>query len=203
MKTNKIEKLEVPDLIVGNVYTNREQVDIINKINEIISVLNSWIFEPTLTIPSQSQKQPEETEEQGGVCKYCGGSNITVGGEGTTHYYYCEDCKSPTDKVEKQEEWKERWRKLSFEIGSITKQQADEVENFISQLLSERTFNKEELEIIAYSVASNATSEDGESLWDKFYDEFTDKYGENNDKLKIGANELIPKLSKLLKEKNG
>jgi len=58
MKTNKIEKLEVPDLIVGNVYTNREQVDIINKINEIISVLNSWIFEPTLTIPSQSQKQP-------------------------------------------------------------------------------------------------------------------------------------------------
>ena len=54
MKTNKIEKLKVPDLIVGNVYTNKEQVDTINKINEIIDVLNSWLFEPTLTIPSQN-----------------------------------------------------------------------------------------------------------------------------------------------------
>ena len=46
---------------------------------------------------------------------------------------------------EKQEEWREEWRKLSFEIGSITKQQADEIEDFISKLLKEKTFSKEEL----------------------------------------------------------
>ena len=124
MKTNKIEKLEVPDLIVGNVYTNREQVDIINKINEIISVLNSWIFEPTLTIPSQSQKQPEEKcihyfpLSSEGVCQKCG--------------IKFEDIKS-----EKQEEWRKEWRKLSFEIGSITKHQADEIEGFISERIKE------------------------------------------------------------------
>mgnify|MGYP007124200033 CR=1 FL=1 len=48
--------------------------------------------------------------------------------------------KVPNGKVkpEKQEEWREEWRKLSFEIGSITKQQADEIEDFISYLLEER-----------------------------------------------------------------
>ena len=45
----------------------------------------------------------------------------------------------PKVQPEKQEGWVEEWRKLSFEIGSITKQQADEIEDFISQLLSERT----------------------------------------------------------------
>lgn len=124
--------------------------------------------------------------------------------------------KREINRQEKQEEWKEGLDNIDLMLAmlqSIENCTDEEVRNTakaireeldkVSQLLSERTFNKEELEIIAYSVASNATSEDGESLWDKFYDEFTDKYGENNDKLKIGANELIPKLSKLLKEKNG
>jgi len=44
----KIKKLEIPDLIVGNVYTNKQQIEIFNKINEIIDYLN------------QSQKEQEE-----------------------------------------------------------------------------------------------------------------------------------------------
>jgi len=50
---------------------------------------------------------------------------------------------------EKQEGWREEWRKLSFEIGSITKQQADEIEDFISKLLKEKTFSKEELNTLS------------------------------------------------------
>jgi hypothetical protein len=44
-----------------------------------------------------------ETKKQKGVCKYCGSSNITIDGEGMTHYYYCKDCEKPTDKVKKQD----------------------------------------------------------------------------------------------------
>jgi hypothetical protein len=66
------------------------------KINEIIDILNSRLFEPTIAVHNQSQKQPEE-----------------------------------------QEDWREEWRKLSFEIGSITKHQADEIEGFISERIKE------------------------------------------------------------------
>ena len=59
----KIEKLEqIVDVeFLREIERNRD------KINEIIDVLNSWVFEPTLTIPSQSQKQPEEKCD----CDYC------------------------------------------------------------------------------------------------------------------------------------
>ena len=55
----KIKKLEqiVEVEFLQEIERNRD------KINEIIDVLNSWVFEPTLTIPSQSQKQPEKQEE--------------------------------------------------------------------------------------------------------------------------------------------
>lgn len=117
---NKIEKLEqiVEVEFLREIERNRD------KINEIIDVLNSWVFEPTLTIPSQSQKQPEEKcihyfpLSSEGVCQKCG--------------IKFEDIKS-----EKQEEWRKEWRKLSFEIGSITKHQADEIEGFISERIKE------------------------------------------------------------------
>ena len=58
----KIKKLEqIVDVeFLREIERNRD------KINEIIDVLNSWVFEPTLTIPSQSQKQPEKCD-----CDYC------------------------------------------------------------------------------------------------------------------------------------
>jgi len=95
MKTNKIEKLEVPDLIVGNVYTNKEQVDTINKINEIIDVLNSWIFEPTLTIPNQSQKQLKNKKN---VEWKDGDILTTIDKDGLVHYFVLKDMA----KLEKQ-----------------------------------------------------------------------------------------------------
>lgn len=51
--------------------------------------------------------------------------------------------KRPTDKVGRLEDWKEEWGELSFEIGSLTKQQADEVESFIEKLVSQA--RKEEI----------------------------------------------------------
>lgn len=94
------------------------------KINEIIDILNSRLFEPIITVHNQSQKQPEEKcihyfpLSSEGVCQKCG--------------IKFEDIKS-----EKQEEWRKEWRKLSFEIGSITKHQADEIEGFISERIKE------------------------------------------------------------------
>jgi len=63
----KIEKLELPyDDGKGNFSSGSGEIHILRKVNEIIDVLNSWVFEPTLTIPSQSQKQPEKCD-----CDYC------------------------------------------------------------------------------------------------------------------------------------
>ena len=161
MKKKIIEKLELPyDDGKGNFSSGSGEIHILRKVNEIIDVLNSWVFEPTLTIPSQSQKQPEEKcihyfpLSSEGVCQKCG--------------IKFEDIKS-----EKQEEWRKEWRKLSFEIGSITKQQADEVENFISQLLSER-----EREVVM-------------EIRGKFWEESEEDFGTY----------IEEKLSKLLKEK--
>ena len=75
-------------------------------------------------IAKESEKQPEEKcihyfpLSSEGVCQKCG--------------IKFEDIKS-----EKQEEWRKEWRKLSFEIGSITKHQADEIEGFISERIKE------------------------------------------------------------------
>jgi len=144
----KIEKLNKEIYFEGENISIREFCEAINKINEIIDILN------------QSQKQPEEKcihyfpLSSEGVCQKCG--------------IKFEDIKS-----EKQEEWRKEWRKLSFEIGSITKQQADEVENFISQLLSER-----EREVVM-------------EIRGKFWEESEEDFGTY----------IEEKLSKLLKEK--
>ena len=59
MKKKIIEKLELPyDDGKGYFSSGSGEIHILRKVNEIIDVLNSWVFEPTLTIPSQSQKQP-------------------------------------------------------------------------------------------------------------------------------------------------
>jgi hypothetical protein len=75
----KIEKLELPyDDGKGNFSSGSGEIHILRKVNEIIDVLNSWVFEPTLTIPSQSQEQPEGKcihyfpLSSEGVCQKCG-----------------------------------------------------------------------------------------------------------------------------------
>jgi hypothetical protein len=85
-----------------------------------------------LLLDDQSQKQPERCEHDFDLNNRC----VKCGAKGV---------RDMTIKPEKQEGWVEEWRKLSFEIGSITKQQADEIENFISKVLDEKTFSKEEL----------------------------------------------------------
>ena len=185
----KIEKLNKEIYFEGENISIREFCEAINKINEIIDILN------------QSQKQPEgETirnyNPEKGWDKYKK-SKIEVREfdlvpkvelekqpeEKCIHYFplssegVCQKCgiKFEDIKSEKQEEWRKEWRKLSFEIGSITKQQADEVENFISQLLSER-----EREVVM-------------EIRGKFWEESEEDFGTY----------IEEKLSKLLKEGNG
>lgn len=62
----------------------------------------------------------KETKEKQLTCKYCRGHNVVVkGGDEGTNYYYCNDCKKPTDdlnwlestkekKTENTGDWKER-----------------------------------------------------------------------------------------------
>ena len=105
---------------------------------------------------------------------------------------------------EKQSERSPKLRRVLYYANELGI--SDEIKSFLSQLLEteksilERTFTKEELEIIAYSVASYTTSKEGETLWKKLRNKFTDYHGDDNDELKAGANELISKISKLLKE---
>jgi hypothetical protein len=64
---DKIEKLELPyDDGKGNFSSGAGEIQIIRKVNEIIDVLNSQLFEPKiLNYPTdQSQKQPEGLEEE-------------------------------------------------------------------------------------------------------------------------------------------
>lgn len=100
------------------------------RIDKLLLETSPRFFVPN--IQDQSQKQPERCEHDFDLNNRC----VKCGAKGV---------RDMTIKPEKQEGWVEEWRKLSFEIGSITKQQADEIEDFISQLLSERTFSKEEL----------------------------------------------------------
>ena len=150
----KIEKLGTLGRVVGNddyAWVLRELNVIINKQNEIIDQLN------------QFQKQPEGKEDNNWYCQ-CGepannGEHICS----DTVYGKC------TTEPEKQEEWREGVLNLAFVKEYLSKKivankeeeqgyadilnmvkdsQVEELLNFISQLLSERTFTKEELEII-------------------------------------------------------
>ena len=64
----KIEKLEIPDTnaVIGLADRDGKEIEIKaigRKINEIIDILNSRLFEPIITVHNQSQKQPEKQEE--------------------------------------------------------------------------------------------------------------------------------------------
>jgi len=136
------------------------------KINEIIDVLNSWVFEPTLTIPSQSQKQPEKCD-----CDYCKAYRFSME-------------KEPEEKLkkedmlrwlrnggilkvesEKQEDWRDRIQSFSLGVSESFKIDGEYIDSkeelvaFISQLLSERTFTKKELEIIDWYLTEYETQE--------------------------------------------
>jgi hypothetical protein len=131
--------------------------EIIERQGEIIDVLNSRLFQPTITVPSSDQKQPEGVEYE---------KRIRVLGE------------LSGNKPEKQEEWRERIRR-EVENGWVAESIIKEVEELLSteyfrgvkngtegkfyekitiksevpkeiidELLSERTFTKEELEVI-------------------------------------------------------
>ena len=54
MKTNKIKKFEKWELDTNERFCWNDTIALKKKVNEIIDVLNSWLFEPTLTIPSQN-----------------------------------------------------------------------------------------------------------------------------------------------------
>ena len=136
------------------------------KINEIIDILNSRLFEPIITVHNQSQKRLE-------VCQ----------------------GKLDTSKLEKQEEWRDRFYKkfvgskatnprelegdTIWESTEYTTGSPREIIDFISELLSERIFNKEELKILEYALVRLISQ--------------TGRYKE--------INALQDKISKLLKEK--
>ena len=194
----KIEKLELPyDDGKGNFSSGSGEIHILRKVNEIIDVLNSWVFEPTLTIPSQSQKQPEKCD-----CDYCkayrfsmekepeeklkkedmlrwlrNGGILKLAEKQLEEDYKCgtlEVLKNPKLRkellqkdnqvikknltTEKQGEWREGLDNIDLMLAmlqSIENCTDEEVRNTakaireeldkVSQLLSERTFSKEEL----------------------------------------------------------
>lgn len=154
MKKKIIEKLELPyDDGKGNFSSGSGEIHILRKVNEIIDVLNSWVFEPTLTIPSQSQKQPEgdyvNTEPEKVIVDPIGVDFTTEGKNREFPVEY--KTREEIDKMfkpEKQEEWREKIKQMV--LTDCFKDQPDiqRYIDFIEQLLSERTFNKEELKVI-------------------------------------------------------
>lgn len=228
---DKIEKLgQIVEVeFLREVERNRD------KINEIIDILNSRLFEPTITVPSPDQKQPEVKEPhhhsgKDGCCIRCG---ISVGEvqsvfckdtekqpEGLTdkqvvdfvkHTYQNRELNQIAKETEKQEKWRGRWWKLKDsqdsrriallnncmedKLGSLQEymryqgeEKAEEVD-FISQLLSERAFTKEELEWIR------------DVLFLGKYSDYSDEEMANTEyKSGIGM-DVLKKIVKLLEEK--
>ena len=156
MKKKIIEKLELPyDDGKGNFSSGSGEIHILRKVNEIIDVLNSWVFEPTLTIPSQSQKQPEgdyvNTEPEKVIVDPIGVDFTTEGKnrEFPVEYKTREEI-GKMFKPEKQEEWKEGLDNIDLMLAmlqSIENCTDEEVRNTakaireeldkVSQLLSE------------------------------------------------------------------
>jgi len=157
MKKKIIEKLELPyDDGKGNFSSGSGEIHILRKVNEIIDVLNSWVFEPTLTIPSQSQKQPENKSN---VEWKDGDILTTIDQNGITHNFILNDMAN----LGKQESYKEKWAKHLEKINHILQLGAElgiskEIEDFVFELLkreksilqmmSDRAFTKEELKVI-------------------------------------------------------
>lgn len=96
-----------------------------------------------LLLSDQSQNQQEKQEEW-----YCECGERVENGE-----HICDDKYKKKVKLGKQDEWKERLAKYlkgteyALWYGNEW-DLSDEVEEFISQLLSEKTFNKEELKYL-------------------------------------------------------
>jgi hypothetical protein len=102
MKKKIIEKLELPyDDGKGNFSSGSGEIHILRKVNEIIDVLNSWVFEPTLTIPSQSQKQPENKSN---VEWKDGDILTTIDQNGITHNFILNDMANLGKQNEKEKE---------------------------------------------------------------------------------------------------
>jgi hypothetical protein len=141
------------------------------------SVIREKLIEK-LQEPDQSQKQPE------GIEYVNSNPEGTVIPESITTY----------TKPEKQEEWREELDNLILQSGYVrnkNKEVGSEYEKFvshISQLLSERTFNKEELDYIKGACY----------MWSKEVNEHNPIKEEFRDTSKIDA--FNKKLSKLLKE---
>ena len=183
---DKIEKLELEydDWKRGLSLGSREIhiiIGVVLKVNEIIDILNSRLFEPIITVHNQSQKQPEEKcihyfpLSSEGVCQKCG-------------------IKFEDIKPEKQKEWEDKLHYLlngysSSKTYKESKEQWMEIRDYIEQLLSERTFSKEELRLLN-AYLSLALPEYNN------FDKET-KMHEDMDKL----HKILEKISKLLKKK--
>ena len=133
-KTEKLKKLSKMFLY----YTDTEKYLLIDenrlKINEIIDVLNSRLFEPTITVPSPDQKQPEG--------KYKKGDKVKITLTDKEGWINGECYVGGVEEPEKQEEWREEIRRIVYirpsnigDADSLTR----EVLEIIDQLLSERT----------------------------------------------------------------
>jgi len=182
---NKIEKLEqIVDVeFLREIERNRD------KINEIIDGLNSWTFQPTLVIPSQDKKHSREL-----VCMKCG-SKENLNTNKDKSFVECDECMwDLKSKPEKQENCREKWIRHFKKIEHLLQLGAElgiskEIEDFLSELLkrekpilqmmSDKTFSKEELKVI-----------------EEWYDGMLcPSAPDENDKL------VYEKISKLLKEK--
>jgi len=153
---DKIEKLK---LNVNHLELNQ----ITDKINEITDVLNSRLFESTITVPSPNQKQPEVCQEKLDTSKPKRETIRDYNPEKEWDKYKKSKIKVrefnliPEDELEKQEEWREEFHNRFVQhyaeddiynfygygdeapqMGS-GKEDVDDVIDFISQLLSERT----------------------------------------------------------------
>ena len=126
---DKIEKLELEydDWKRGLSLGSREIhiiIGVVLKVNEIIDILNSRLFEPIITVHNQSQKQPE------GKCIHY----FPIDSEGV-----CQKCgiRFEDIKPEKQEEWREKIKQMV--LTDCFKDQPDiqRYIDFIEQLLSE------------------------------------------------------------------
>jgi hypothetical protein len=172
---DKIEKLELKNDLI-----TLEVDRIAMKINEIIDVLNSQLFEPKiLNYPTdQSQKQPE-----GEITSVCDKHHLKV----------CKECEEGynlrTFLPEKQEEWIDGLARVMedvyvFEdvVDYISQLLSEEFEKGVikgrlealpitRELLSERTFTKEELFML--KLATNEIHNKGNNAYDEIGDKIS------------------------------
>ena len=116
-------------------------------------------------------------------CMRCG-SKKNLNTNKDKSFVECDECMWGNDKSEKQEEWREKIKQMV--LTDCFKDQPDiqRYIDFIEQLLSERAFSNEELELILYNINYNEG------------DEVTFLADEKK------QSKLKSKISKLLKEEN-